>query len=530
VQRADEDAMAADEEGEDAKVAQINRYKQYLQRCIKAQMINDRAKDISNKLGTTLQGFSSDGAVEIIHTSTADYMNWIKSDKIPFSSQPALSPEETGVPTIRKFLFNLPASHNFRDYNNHINVVVPAFLDKLKRVVTQSDRDAGFRTIAEDFDDLRSRFIRDLVVSIKHVYLRYLDISMKKVKRDVGAYKKAVKTLIQNRWLTLPNAAFTKLLKSRGKVLQGVSKAKGLENTVNWNSELATIMAPAFQAWYASHTENVKLLKAALPLQFDRLYQNTVDLMNRSQANLITVEKSKIKWRPFRLRIQSKLTAMMEDILVEEKRFLNRTTLKDERENNLIASLTDNIYDDVFISAPALKTPPGKAKRYVTPVLRFRKARLETHFLHDEAHFVDRLVKLFQKQLQEKMFGHIDNHFTKLNAMFDDFSKLLRDHAPVDFDIEPRGEAIRAELEKHIGYIEEKSEALRNLLPVNLTQEDESLLATDDRDDDANGEDRGLDYYLDKVSKRKRGNKDASNVTFKSEAEPKSKRVKSEAT
>jgi hypothetical protein len=68
--------------------------------------------------------------------------------------------------------------------------------------------------------------------------------------------------------------------------------------------------------------------------------------------------------------------AMLDEMIAEEKRMLHRATLKDERGNNIISALTDNIYDDVFISAPPLKvspTPPGKAKRYVTPVFKFRK-------------------------------------------------------------------------------------------------------------------------------------------------------------
>jgi hypothetical protein len=529
--RADEDVITAEETGEDAKVAQINRYKLYLQRSKKAHMIRDRAAEISDKLGATLEGLSSDGAVDIIHTSTSDYMNWIKSDRILFNNQPALSPEETGVPTIRRFLFNLPASQNFRDYNNHINFAVPAFVDKLKRVVTQSDRDAGFRTIADDFDNLRSRFLRDMVAQLKWCYQNYVHISIKRVKRDASVYQSTLEKRIKSRWLTLRSPAFTRIVKSRGTVPQGTSKAKGLENAVNWNLDLAKIMKPGFQNWHSSHTENLKLLKDALPLQLDRLYQETVALMNRSQANLITVEKAKLKWVSYRLRMQSKLTALMDEMMAEENRFLNRSTLKDERENNLITTLTDAIYDDVFMSFPDLKvnpTPPGKPKRYKTPILPFRKARLEAHFLAEDAHFVDRLIALFQDQLQTKMFGHIDKHFTKFDAMFDDFSKLLRDHAPVDFSIDPRGEAIRTELGKHIEFIEEKSGALRTLLPVDLTQEDESLLANEDSFDDAEGKIPDLEYYLEKVSKKKRGTKEASNATSMRDVEPKLKRIKHE--
>ncbi|KAH7067835.1 hypothetical protein FB567DRAFT_585403 [Paraphoma chrysanthemicola] len=529
LERTDQDAITADEEGNDAKVGQITRYRQYLERYRKSRMIKDRASIISDKFGATLKGLTMEGAVEIIHTSTADYMIWIKSEKTPFSNQPALFPNETGVPAIRKFLYNLPASQNFKSYVNHINLTVPAFVDKTKRVVSQSDRDAGFLTIADDFDDLRSRFLRDMVKSIKWFYIGYSKNSVSKIRKDVKSYKEAVKNKVQNKWLQLKSPAFTRILKGRGTVLQGTSKAKGLENTVNWNAELATIFRPGFQNWYETHSEHLKLLRAALPLQLDRLYLNTVSLMNNSRANLITVEKAKIKWRPLRLRMTSKLMAMMDEMASEEKRLLNRATLKDERENNIIAALTDDIFDDVWVTMPPTKsTPAGKRPRYVTPVFRFRKDRLETHFLHEKAHFVDRLIKLFQEQLEEKMHGLIDKHFAKIIAMFDEFSKLLRDHAPVDFSVDRRGEAIRAELEHHIPYLESKAEALRNLLPIDLTEEDESLLVDDDNIDEANGQVPDLEYYIDKVSKRKRGDGKSFTASVKRETEPKPKRIKLE--
>jgi hypothetical protein len=251
--------------------------------------------------------------------------------------------------------------------------------------------------------------------------------------------------------------------------------------------------------------------------------------MNKSQANLITVEKAKLKWKPLQHRMQSKLMAMMDEMAIEEKRLLNQATLKDERENNIIAAITDDIFDDVCVSAPDLKpTAPGKPKRYVTGILKYKKERLELHFLDEEAHFVDRLIKLFQTQLEEKMCGLIDLHFTKMNAMFDNFSKLMRDHAPVDFSVDPRGEAIRVELEKHIPYIEEKTLALHDLLPVDLSQDQESMLASEDSFDDSNGQSQDLGYFIEKVSKKKRAIGDGSPNTNRREAEPKVKRIKYE--
>ena len=528
VNKADEDAATADEDGDDAKVGQISRYKQYLERYRKSQVIRDRTESIDKVFGATLSGLTSEGSIEIIHTSTADYMIWIKSEKIAFNNQPALSPEETGVPAIRRLLFNLPSSQNFKDYTNHIENTVPAFVEKLNRVVTQSDRDAGFATIADDFDDLRSRFLGDMVKQLKWCFNNYSIISVNKIKKDTKAYKIAVKSKVQNSWLVLKCGAFTRVLKSRGTVPQGTSKAKGLEKTVNWNAELAAIFTPGLNNWYATHTEQVRLLRAALPPSLDRLYLEAISMMNKSQANLITVEKAKLKFDPLRIRMKSKLMAMMDEMATEEKRLLNRATLKDERENNMVAALTDSIFDDVCACAPALKaTLPGKSKRYVTPIFKFKKDCLEKHFLHEEAHFVDRFIKLFQEQLEEKMEKLIDKHFGKLTAMFEEYTKLLREHTPIDFTVDPRGLAIRTELEKHIAYIEGKSEALKDILPIDLTQEDESMLASEDSFDESNSV-QDLAYFIEMASKRKRGKREASTSKTRREPEPKVKRIKYE--
>ncbi|KAH8724226.1 hypothetical protein GQ44DRAFT_760353 [Phaeosphaeriaceae sp. PMI808] len=514
--KADEEAALADEEDNDAKVAQVNRYKRYLHHCSKAQMIQDRASEISEKLGATLKSLSRDGAVEIFHTSTAEYMNWIKTEKIGFNHRPALSPEETGVPPLRRFLFNLPAPQNIRDYTNHINVAVPTFVDKLKHVIGQSDRDAGFLTIADEFDYIHRGFISTLVRAINSTYRGYVEISMRKITKDNSQYKAAIKNLIENRWLTLQHFAFTRLLKARGKVPKGVSKARGLENSVNWNMDIASILRPGFENWYCTHSAKFKLLAAALPREIDRLYHEIISMMSRSSANLITVEKSKLKWVRYRNPMQSKLKAMLKEMADEEQRFLNRATLKDERENNMIAALTDSIYDEVFISTPALKTnsaPNSKKKYYVSSLIQFRKEGLARRFLNDKAHFVDRLTDLFREQLQDKMLGLVDKHFTKLTAYLNEFSIALRGCAPLDFSIDYLGEKIREELEKRISDIETKSEELKTLLP---------LAAQNDEDESADAEYAGkgnpeqgmnLEFYLKQAQSQKRKGCDQDTAT-----------------
>jgi hypothetical protein len=514
MQRADEDGTNAEEEDDNTTMLQINRYKLYLQRYKKAYMIKERAESISKILGSTLQELSYKETVDIFHTSTADYMVWIKTDKITFDRQPALSAENTGVPEIRRFLYNLPASQNLRDYKSHINTIVPAFVEKLKRVVTQSDRDAGFQTIADEFDDLRGRFLGDLAKTLHWHCANYSMRSVARLEKDSNAYKEALGKRLQKKWLELRAAAFNRIVKSRGHVPQGTSKAKGLENTVNWNMELANLLKPGFQKWYAVHSEDMKRLRSALPLRMDMLVHQTIALMNGSAANLITVEKAKLKFAPMRQRMKSKVLAMLDEMIAEEKRLLLRATLEDERENNMISSITDEIYDDVFAATPEIKSIVKGKKRYVMGVMKFKKQRLEAHFLTAENHFVDKAISVFQKQLDEKMAGLIDKHFERLNAMFDEFSKLLREHAPVDYSINPLGEQVREQLEKHIMYIESRGETLRDLLPKSPGDENEST-ANAEYLDDSGDQVPDLDYFINKVSKSKRKATDASTSMVK---------------
>ncbi|KAI4647068.1 uncharacterized protein J4E78_009040 [Alternaria triticimaculans] len=514
MQQADEDATTAEEEDDNTKILLVSRYKSYLQRYRKAYMIRERAESISRILGSTLQELSHDDTVEIFHTSTANYMSWIKSGKIQYDQQPALSAEHTGVPAIRRFLYNLGAPQNLRSYILHGKVTVPAFVEKLKRVVTQSDRDAGFVTIADEFDDLRRRFLGDLAKMLHWHCLGYSKSSISKIEKDINVYKGALDKRILKKWLDLKNAAWNRILKNRGYVPQGTSKAKGLENTVNWNLELATLLRPGFYKWYAVHSEHLKKLRAALPLTMDDLFNKTMALMKDSAANLITVEKAKLKFLPMQHRMKSKILAMMDEMIAEEKRLLHRATLEDERENNMIATITDEIYDYVFAATPEIKSIVKGKKRYHMPVLKFKKSQLEARFLKAENHFVDRAIATFRTQLDDKMGALIDKHFEKLNAMFDEYSTNLRDHAPVDYKIMPLGEQVREQLEKHLPYIESQAEALLGHLPKGSEDGDEAAANAEFLDDAGDGI-RDLGYFIEQVSKSKRKAPDNSKAMVK---------------
>jgi hypothetical protein len=156
-----------DEASDHKKRALLTRYKTYLERTRKQRKISDRANDITTDLVTKLQDHATEGTPEVIHASASEYMDWIRKSKITYLNQPALPVDITGIPAIREFLLSLPAQQNIEDYYRHMNVTMPAFIEKIKRTVSETDRDGGFRNIAEETDRVRKASMAELLNQIK---------------------------------------------------------------------------------------------------------------------------------------------------------------------------------------------------------------------------------------------------------------------------------------------------------------------------------------------------------------------------
>lgn len=167
LQEVEEQEAGLDDDGEDGEVNSkerrtLGQYCIYLERIRKQKKILQRADTINAELTAKLKGRTTKDMPQIFHTSASDYMDWIRKPKLAFSNQPSLSPDMTGIPAIREFLFSLPAQQNLRDYERHINITIPAFIEKVKRTVSERERDGDFRTIADDIDAVRRGYMTRL--------------------------------------------------------------------------------------------------------------------------------------------------------------------------------------------------------------------------------------------------------------------------------------------------------------------------------------------------------------------------------
>jgi hypothetical protein len=284
----------------------------------------------------------------------------------------------TGIPAIRKYLRDLPAEQNLKDYERHINTAIPAFIDKIKRTVGETKRDGGFRVIAEEFDRVRQVFMTRLLTQAKRSFQTISGLSMARMINDIPTFKERIEEFMTEDWFALKSGAWKRILKMRGTIPKGVSKAKGLEECSNWNKDLSAILAPGFHRWSKAYTEQMKAMPDSLRMALDQLHTKTTLMMSNCATNMVTVERAQKKWAPMRLKLKVKLPGLTDETTKLQQRILEWATMAFDCENNVVSNIADEVFnevfDEVFNSAPALKPPNPKHKRpmkqYVTPKLK----------------------------------------------------------------------------------------------------------------------------------------------------------------
>ncbi|CAN9168334.1 unnamed protein product [Alternaria alternata] len=110
LQEVEEQEAGLDDDDEDEEVNSkerrtLGQYRIYLERIRKQKKILQRADIINAELTAKLKGRTTKDMPQMFHTSASEYMDWIRKPKLAFSNQPSLSPDMTGIPAIREYLF-----------------------------------------------------------------------------------------------------------------------------------------------------------------------------------------------------------------------------------------------------------------------------------------------------------------------------------------------------------------------------------------------------------------------------------------
>ena len=457
------------QDNEDGDTDVLERYQTYLRRQRKKAFIKNRSVNLTKDISKEFTGSSELDIPEVYHVSASDFITWTKNKKISFDNMPALTAEETNVPSIRQLLLSLPAEQNLSDYRNHVNVLIPAFIAKIERTISDTDRDEGFRELADKIDEVRQAFIDKISVDTKVAFNSISRKSIKFMGREILAYKHQVDIMVEEKWLAHKGKVFEKVMKCHGSIPPGASSAKTLKNGCNLNKDLAKILRPAFVKWCEYHQSCMENMTSALEAALRFVYERFISMIQESDANVIVIEKAKRKLKDVPKKMSAKLTAMMNQISDFQKVSYHLAIMTAKVEQNCVSSVTDVIFDEVFDAVPETREiTTGKNRGMRVPVtsrVKCQQDMLKRLTIRRDNHLVDAIFDEFRCSYDRKIDMYLVHYFQEIGRFIEDFCEAMRKESPVVYEKEPLGESMREKLGDHMPTIRELHKKLQQNLP-----------------------------------------------------------------
>ncbi|KAL1606539.1 hypothetical protein SLS60_003944 [Paraconiothyrium brasiliense] len=514
VQDASDKARASEDEGDAIKAMQLGQYITYLERQLLLRYSIGRASKITSTLGGKLGGRGGADKVNVFHISANNYLDWQVKPMISFRDQPPLPPECTNIPAIRQYLFGLLAPRNYDDVVHHVYNFLPNYLQKIERAINESDRDADFGSLAQEFDQKMDELIKDHLAQAKQLFQQILKDTLVKVCADTSVYQKQVDAKICNEICKFTSPTFKKLMKYRGTLPPKASKAKGLENGCSYNRDFSNIIAPAILKWDSTYADRMQPMRQSL-INFTAVMGHTVlSMLNMSSANVMVVESAKRKWKPYRIKLQVKMEVLMDCFEKLHKNAVIKATMEDGRQNGLVAMITDEHFDAALdAELPQDSSSHSVKKKSRETRIKFQKRTLTERFSGPENYFIDDVFKLFYDDSSKNIDNLLDKHYHQIQDIMEKYSASLKEETPISYKVEQGGIDIRADIARAFPDFEKTIAGLQKQLP-NLTrnQDDGPIYLSD-----MNGTKSLAEIYAGLSGKRKQGAENIAEAKVKKE-------------
>jgi hypothetical protein len=498
-----EEADAADDGIEEGKLREYRTYLQGRRKCIK---IVERSQKIDQELEHKFEDLIGDDRVQVFHVASRRYTEWTSDEKIKFSNQPEIPVRLTGIPKIRSYLYHRSVGHNLEDLRNHM-VNINSYIDKIERVVSDRNKYSGYKTLEAEFSVAKIRFIEEYKKGIRHLY----DLTWKSVEKAIAVEMKncrrKIDLRIQENWFTVSYFTYNKTLKGKGRILPGTSKAKGMGGGCDWNKELSLDLEPLFKQWKFQQHRATATLKTSLEPFFQTFYDHVHDRIRHSKSRVSAIETAKNKWTPYDSKMFSELDILVVDLTELLGVLLRRATMVDNRQNSLMPTITDALFEDVYRTCPALKpSSTHKKKAYVEPPYALQKKRMRELFLDPKRHILDKTWHRFRDLVKTRQDELLEKSVTSMNNTLQGFGQMLLELAPIEYEVTRKGESIRDALRNKLPALREQVGVIQGLLPVEtIVLQDDSASQLSQNEGSQQFED--LTSFIDKVS--------ASNNPFK---------------
>jgi hypothetical protein len=378
----------------------IRAYKEYI-------LKEARRAYIEREAAVVQQQMQAKG-VEVLSVSARQYALCV--DPLQ-DEEPKISPEATGIPALRRYLFSVPAQTNYRALHHHVFETLPDLVVQIKRILEKFSND-------EDYARMRVLVIeqvaklRDVLESLarslpsEHVATPWTAIEKHTI---ISALTSVIQKLSHP---TVVYSTFSKMLRENGIPVNG--KALGR----NLNEEVLTTMSSYIETWNIEMMTRIETLAGKLESPLDILQRNVKDCIGDFSGNpdLRQAADDALDRTSRRLGIaHGKLSAALTSTLREN--YLHFTT-----ETNIECPFAQElrpIYQDT-LQQQAGKGAYARKRTYLSHAVTYEPDQAT-------ATFVDRMESQIIKR-QVDAWSHCCDDFVKeVIALLEEFERITQE-------------------------------------------------------------------------------------------------------
>jgi hypothetical protein len=215
----------------------LDAYRDYLFKEARGAYIEREARIVSLSM--------EDKGVDILSVSAREYS--LCTDVAELAEEdgerPSLTPEATGLPRLRRYLFHLPAQTNYRTLHYHVFETLPDILTRVQRILEKFDGDEGYT-------QMREYFAEQLPIIRSSIGTLAKRLPRERVLKpfDEGSSKSHIMTGLKGVVQALASPivyypTFTKMLKENGIPINGAGLG------LNLNQEILNAMVQFINDW-----------------------------------------------------------------------------------------------------------------------------------------------------------------------------------------------------------------------------------------------------------------------------------------
>jgi hypothetical protein len=323
--------------------------------------------------------------VEVLSVSARQYMLCV--DPLQ-DEEPKISPEATGIPALRRYLFSLPAQTNYRALRHHVFDTLPDLTVQITRILEKFSKDEDYNSMRRYLAE-QSTKLRDIIQSLarslpeKHVTNPWTANDKHTI---IAELKSIIQSMVQP---AVYYSTFLKMLRENGIPCSG--KAKGR----NLNHEVLLTMNGFIETWNVRMMTRTENLAAALEAPLGILLKNVKDSIGSLSGNpdLRQAADDALERTSRRLAIvYGKLTAALASTLREN--YLHFTT-----ETNVYCPFALELKPVYQVTIQQGTSQPGKGSY----------GRLRTHLSQAITHEPDWNSNVLTDRMEAKIIkGQVD--------------------------------------------------------------------------------------------------------------------------